>query len=73
MAFKDNLYYFRTKHGMTQSELASKCGVTQQAIHSYEVGVRSPNAETIKVLAASLECTANDLVYGPDTAKEVRT
>lgn len=73
MAFKDNLYYFRTKAHLTQQELAEKVGVARSILTRYELGDRTPPLATLIRLANELDCSVNDLVYGPDPAKEVRT
>lgn len=57
-----NLKQIRIRKGLTQSELASKCGVTQQAISQYESGYREPNLEMLKKLASALECTVDELL-----------
>lgn len=73
MAFKDNLYYFRTQAHLTQQELADKICVSRSLITRYEQGYDSPSLNTLMRLASAFNCSVNDLVYGPDTAKEVRT
>lgn len=71
--FKDNLYYFRTQAHLTQQELADKICVSRSLITRYEQGYDSPSLNTLMRLVNELDCSVNDLVYGPDTAKEVRT
>ena len=73
MAFKDNLYYFRAKAGLTQQELAEKCGVARSYVSAFELGTRTPTLDTLKNLAFTLDCSVNDLVYGPKVAKEATT
>lgn len=73
MAFKDNLYYFRNKANLTQQELADKICVSRSLITRYEQGYDSPSLNTLMRLASAFNCSVNDLVYGPDKAREVRT
>lgn len=73
MAFKDNLYYFRTKAGLTQQELADKCGVARSYVSAFELGTRTPTLDTLKTLANSLDCSVTDLVYGVNEIKEATT
>lgn len=73
MTFKDNLYYFRTKAHLTQQELAEKIGVARSIVTRYELGDKTPPLATLIRLANELDCSVNDLVYGPDTAKEATT
>lgn len=60
--FKDNLLYLRTKAGLTQAELAEKCGITQQAIFGYEIGTKTPRLEVLIALAKALGCTTDALL-----------
>ena len=60
-----NLKSIRIRKELTQSELASKCGVTQQAVSQYESGYREPDLETLKKLASSLGCTVDELLQDP--------
>lgn len=62
MAFKDNLFYYRNKLNLSQAELAAKCGVTQQAINGYELGVKTPKLETLLLIAKALNCTTDELL-----------
>lgn len=73
MAFKDNLYYFRTKSHLTQQELADKVCVSRSLIARYEQGYDSPSLNTLMRLASVFGCSVNDLVYEANTVKEVRT
>ena len=60
-----NLKSIRIRKELTQSELASKCGVTQQAVSQYESGYREPDLETLKKLASALGCTVDELLQDP--------
>lgn len=45
----------RTERGMTQKELADKCGMFDSAIRRYELGTQKPKRETIERIATALE------------------
>lgn len=62
MAFKDNLYFQRTKAGFSQKELAEKCGIAQQTVFSYEIGTKTPRIEVLAALAKALNCTTDELL-----------
>ena len=73
MAFKDNLYYFRTKANLTQQELADKIFVSRSLIARCERGYDTPSLHTLVGLASALGCTVNDLVYGAENTTEAAT
>ena len=45
----------RTKKGLTQEELALRCGLNVSTIQSIESGLLNPNTSTIRLLAEELE------------------
>lgn len=51
----------RAAADMTQEELATKSGVSVDAIRSYERQMSLPLLETAYKLAEALDCTVNDL------------
>ena len=59
----------RNKRGLTQVELAERCGVPQSRISAIENGSRVPNIETVLRLAKALGCKVTTLMSvfdGPD-------
>ena len=46
---------YRQHRGLTQKQLADKCGISESAIRNYELGNRYPDEETILNIADSLE------------------
>ena len=48
MDTKTVIYELRTKHGLSQDELAQKVFVTRQAVSRWENGETVPNTETLK-------------------------
>ena len=57
------LHEMRKKRRLTQQQLATISGVSQQAISSIENGSRqSPSVETLYKLSRALKCTVDDLI-----------
>lgn len=52
----------RENKGLTQSELANKCGILYQTIGKYERDVLNPKIETIKKIAKALEVNYLELL-----------
>lgn len=59
--------YIRTEKGITQKELASKLGTSQQNLAQYENGKRNPKLETVRKIAEALDVTISELQ--PDWAQ----
>jgi len=53
----------RKSAGLTQDDLAKKCGTTQQQIAKLEMGVTDPKVSTLEKVAAALACDVKDLFY----------
>ena len=62
---KTNLKSKRIEKGMTQGEAAIKCGITQQRLSHYEVGIRQPPLEIVKKLAGIYGITVDELLEEP--------
>lgn len=70
--FGDHLRGLRTKRGLTQVELAKRCGFPQARISQLERDGFAPNLATVLRLALALECKPSDLVAvfnGEDLAR----
>lgn len=65
MSTKDVIYELRTKHGMSQDELAEKVFVTRQAVSRWENGETVPNTETLKLLSKLFNVSINTLLGSP--------
>ncbi len=59
------IYELRTKHGLSQDELAEKVFVTRQAVSRWENGETVPNTETLKLLSKVLDVSINTLLGSP--------
>ena len=65
MNTKEVIYGLRTKHGMSQDELAEKIFVTRQAVSRWENGETVPNTETLKLLSKLFDVSINTLLGSP--------
>lgn len=65
MDTKDVLLELRTKHGLSQDELAQKVFVTRQAVSRWENGETVPNTETLKLLSNLFDVSINTLLGEP--------
>ena len=65
MNTKDVIYELRTKHGLSQDELAEKVFVTRQAVSRWENGDTVPNTETLKLLSGLFDVSINTLLGSP--------
>ena len=65
MNTKDVLFELRTKHGLSQDELAEKLFVTRQAVSRWENGETVPNTETLKLLSKLFNVSINTLLGSP--------
>lgn len=65
METKNIIYELRTKHGLSQDELAEKLFVTRQAVSRWENGETVPNTETLKLLSKVFDVSINTLLGSP--------
>lgn len=65
MNTKDVIFELRTKHGLSQEELAEKVYVTRQAVSRWENGETVPNTETLKLLSRVFDVSINTLLGSP--------
>lgn len=56
------IYQLRINRGLSQRELATLCGVTQQFIQRIEKGKVYPSIQTVVKLAAALGTTTDELL-----------
>ncbi|MBR4122546.1 MAG: helix-turn-helix transcriptional regulator, partial [Erysipelotrichaceae bacterium] len=59
------IFDLRTKHGLSQDELAEKVFVTRQAVSRWENGDTVPNTETLKRLSSLFKVSINTLLGSP--------
>lgn len=65
MDTKAVIFELRTKHGLSQDELAEKVFVTRQAVSRWENGETIPNTETLKLLSKLFDVSINTLLGSP--------
>ena len=61
-AFGEVLRRLRTTSGLSQEELALRCGLDRTYISLLERGLRQPTLTTIFRIAANLQMTPSDLI-----------
>ena len=59
---QENLTKIRKSKGLTQTDLAERCGFSRNSIVNWETGKREPKIGDIKKLAEALEVSPNDLL-----------
>lgn len=65
MDTKEILLELRTKHGLSQEQLAEQVHVTRQAVSRWETGETVPNTETLKLLSRLFDVSINTLLGSP--------
>ena len=65
METKNVILALRTKHGLSQDELAGQIYVTRQAVSRWETGETIPNTETLKLLSKFFDVSINTLLGSP--------
>lgn len=62
MEFSERLKKLRKDTGLTQVDVASKLGISQQAYASWERGIKKPTQENLVKIAQVLDVTVDYLV-----------
>ena len=62
MTFTEHLLYLRKSHGLTQTELAEKIGVSWRGYQNYELGLREPKISVVIALADFYNLSLDELV-----------
>lgn len=62
---KTAIMALRTKHGLTQDELAKRVFVTRQAVSRWKNGETVPNTETLKLLSKVFDVSINTILGSP--------
>ncbi len=57
-----NIKKFRMSRNLTQKDLADKLKVERTTVTMWENGYSSPSIQTLKKIAAVLNCTVDDLI-----------
>lgn len=64
--FADNLQAARLRLGLSQQQLASRCGLSRTEISLFERRARSPRLEMIVALSGALGMEPGELLEGID-------
>ena len=62
MTFPEHLLLLRRAHGLKQTELAEKIGLSWKGYQNYELGLREPKLSTLIALADFYGITIDELV-----------
>lgn len=60
--FKSRLKELRLSRGLSQSDLAKRCGFQPSAISHFETGEREPSMNSLDRLASALRCSIDSLL-----------
>lgn len=60
-SLENNLRSYRKAAGLTQFQLAQRCGTTYVSINRYEAGVRIPKIIVARKIAQALNCQVEDI------------
>lgn len=61
MTFSEHLLQLRKSHGLKQTELAEKIGISWRGYQNYELGLREPKMSTLIALADFYDLTLDEL------------
>lgn len=62
MTIGNNIKELRKAAGITQKELAKRCGLATGTIQQYELGKREPRHEKLKKIATALNTSVSELM-----------
>ena len=69
-SFNINLKKYRELRGMTQQEIASQLGISQQAYGQYERATREPRLDTLRSMSKILGVSIDELLGTTDNAAD---
>ena len=64
MSISESIRFFRKKAGLTQKDLARKCGLAEITIRQYESGKREPRSSQLAKIAGALKLSETELYLG---------
>ncbi|HJC75693.1 MAG TPA: helix-turn-helix domain-containing protein [Candidatus Mediterraneibacter faecavium] len=64
MSISESIRFFRKEAGLTQKDLARKCGLAEITIRQYESGKREPRSSQLAKIAGALKLSEADLYLG---------
>lgn len=60
----------RKEAGVSQTQLAEICGVSQAAVAAWESGAKNPTADKLPIIADALGCSIDDLYRTEQPAEQ---
>lgn len=63
LVLKNKVGYYRTMQGLTQEQLANKCGTTRNTIYAIETEKFIPSTFLSSILCIALDVKYEDLFY----------
>ena len=72
MTLGEKLKQYRTDAGLTQEELADRLFVTRAAVSKWERDLGYPGIDSLKLIAAQMGCTLDELVSDDDVENQKR-
>lgn len=63
ISFDSNLKYYRTKHGLTQKQLAEQIGYTEKSVSKWENGNALPTMEMLLKLSELFNLSLDELMF----------
>lgn len=60
----------RREKGLSVSELHRKTGISRTVLQGYEAGRNKPGARELRLLAETLDCSPNRLLFGSDDFRQ---
>lgn len=63
----NRLKYYRKQKGFSQTDIAERIEVSQQAVAKWEAGEAMPRADKLPLLAKVLNCTTDELLENVGT------
>lgn len=69
MKLAEQIYHMRTKHNLSQSELADTLGVSRQSVSKWETGASVPDLDKIMSMSEIFGVSLDELVTGNEREK----
>lgn len=73
MTVGERIKKIRLEKGLTQKQLAEKCGIDSANLRKYESGRQNPKIETVEKIANALGVNPMLLVYGEELSQTLKS
>lgn len=70
MSIGENIKKYRIRKGLTQSELAARCGISKNSIGNYETNKRDTTTPMLEKIASALDLSTWELMVDEDEKKD---